>query len=253
VAKHSSWDTELYEAQHSFVWKMGEAMLAALGAQSGERILDLGCGTGQLTSAIAASGAEVLGLDASPEMIGQARQNFPGLQFTLQNAGGMQFDAEFDAIFSNAALHWMLDAEAVAAAMSKALLEGGRLVAEFGGKGNIRTIECAIEAVLARYLGVALPRTGTYFPTISEYASLLECHGLEVRSAVLFDRPTPLAGERGMEQWIRQFAFYYFESLSARQQAQALHEVVEELRPALWKGDGWIADYRRLRIFAVKL
>lgn len=232
---------------------MGEAMLAALGAQPGERILDLGCGTGHLTSAIAAGGADVLGLDASPEMIGQARQHFPALHFTLQNAAAMQFDAEFDAIFSNAALHWMTDAAGVAAGMSKALRKGGRLVAEFGGKGNIRTIESAIQAVLARYLGVALPQTKTYFPAVGEYTSLLECHGFEVRSAILFDRPTPLDGERGMEQWIRQFAFYYFEPLDARQQTRALQEVVEELRPTLWKSDGWTADYRRLRIFAVKL
>ncbi len=135
------WNPELYEARHAFVWNLAQGLLELLHPVKGERILDLGCGTGQLTNEIAQSGAEVLGLDASPEMIGQARQNYPGLRFVLQDAGDMQYQGEFDAIFSNAALHWMLDAPRVAAAMACALKRGGRLVAEMGGKGNIDQIE----------------------------------------------------------------------------------------------------------------
>ena len=118
MATANRWDTELYEAQHSFVWQMGRGLLDLLLVQPGERILDVGCGTGQLTAEIAALGAFTVGLDASPDMIGQARRNFPPahhprLSFTLADASRMEFDSKFDAIFSNAALHWVLDTEAV--------------------------------------------------------------------------------------------------------------------------------------------
>jgi trans-aconitate methyltransferase len=253
MAKRSSWDTELYEAQHGFVWKYGEDLIQLLDPKPGERILDLGCGTGQLTQKIAEHGADVVGLDASPEMIGQARQNFPSLRFLLQDAANMNFREEFDAIFSNAALHWMLDAPSVAKSMFRALRKGGRMVAELGGKGNIRQIEAATEAVLLRYLGDGLPPRRTFFPSIGEYAGLLESCGLEVRSAVLFDRLTPLEGDDGMEQWLRQFASPDFETLPREQGSQAIRDVVEELRPSLFKEGRWHADYRRLRMSAVKL
>ena len=252
MAKRSSWDTELYEAQHGFVWKYGEELIQLLDPKPGERILDLGCGTGQLTQKIAERGVDVVGLDASPEMIGQARQNFPSLRFVLQDAVKMSFQEEFDAIFSNAALHWMLDAPSVAKGIFRALRKGGRVVAELGGKGNIRQIEAATEAVLLRYLGDALPPRRTFFPAIGEYAGVLESCGLEVRSAVLFDRFTPLEGDDGMEQWLRQFASPYFETLPREQRSQAMREVVEELRPSLFKEGRWHADYRRLRMSAFK-
>jgi trans-aconitate methyltransferase len=253
VNAKTSWDTELYEARHNFVWKLGAGLLELLAAKPGERILDLGCGTGHLTHQIAERGSEVLGIDSSPEMIGQARQNYPGLNFVLQNAAEMRFDSEFDAIFSNAALHWMLDAEGVVAAISKALRRNGRLVAEFGGKGNIAQISDAIETVVARYCEGPLPGTRTYFPSVAEYGILLESKGLELRFAQLFDRPTPLEGPDGMADWIRQFKWYYFEPLAPAQRKAALAEVIEQLRPSLCTENGWIADYRRLRLVAGKL
>ena len=248
----STWDAELYEAKHGFVWQLGQGVLDVLDPQPGERILDIGCGTGQLTQQIADRGAQVIGLDASPEMIGQARQNYPHLKFVLENVTEMDFSDEFDAIFSNAALHWVLDAESAAGAMAGALRKHGRLVAEFGGHGNIREIVNAIESVILRYMGTA-PASLSYFPSIGEYASLLEARGLEVRFASLFDRPTPLEGPQGMENWIRQFKWYYFKALPVTQQRQALTEVIDELRPRLYRDDGWIADYRRLRVVAVKV
>ncbi len=228
-------------------------MIDLLDPKPGERILDVGCGTGQLTRKIADRGAEVAGLDSSPEMIGQARQNFPDLQFMLENAGNMEFQDEFDAVFSNAALHWMKNARQVANAISRALRKNGRLAVEFGGKRNIGQIEDAIEAVLVRYCGTVLPETRTYFPSVAEYSTILEASGLEVRYAYLFPRPTPLEGANGMEDWIRQFKWYYFEPLIPEQQKSALAEVIEELRPILYGEDGWVADYRRLRIMAVKI
>ncbi|MBV9294819.1 MAG: methyltransferase domain-containing protein, partial [Acidobacteriaceae bacterium] len=227
----TSWDPELYEARHAFVWRFGEDLIDLLDPKPGERILDLGCGPGHLTQKIADRGAQMTGLDASLEMIGQARQNYPQLRFVLQDAADMDFTDEFDAVFSNAALHWMLEVTGVARAIARALRKGGRLVAELGGKGNIRQIECAIEAVAARYYGAdSLPARRTFYPSIGEYASVLESCGLEPRSALLFDRPTPLEGEEGMENWIRQFKWYYFESLATSERQNALREMIEELR-----------------------
>lgn len=247
-----AWDPELYEARHGFVWEFGASVVDLLDPKPGEHILDLGCGPGQLTNAIAARGAEVVGVDSSPAMIGQARQNFPELSFVLEDAADLEFEEPFDAVFSNAALHWMLDAEGVARAIARVLRRGGRFVAELGGRGNIRTIVAAIEDTVARYAGGAAPMARTYFPALGEYAALLEGCGMEVRWARLFDRPTELEGADGMAIWIRQFKWYYFEGLSGEQRKQALSETVEELRHALFRDGHWIADYRRLRVVAVK-
>jgi len=249
----TSWDTELYEAQHAFVWRFGEALIEILAPKPGERILDVGCGTGQLTHEIAERGAEVLGVDASPEMIGQARQNYPALRFTLQDAASMTFNGEFDAVFSNAALHWILDDVGAADSMSRALRTGGRLVLEMGGRGNVRQIYEAVQLAVRRYSSQPLPASRTHFPSVSEYTTILEAHGFEVRNAVLFDRPTPLEGERGMEQWIRQFCNFYLDELPSASRQSAINDAVEQLRAGLYSKGQWFADYRRLRVSAIKL
>jgi trans-aconitate methyltransferase len=136
MPRQTAWDTELYEAKHNFVWKFGEGVVDLLDPKPGERILDVGCGTGHLTQTIADRGAAVVGFDCSPEMIGQARQNFPRLQFVLGDAAEMEFRSEFDAVFSNAALHWMKNASQVAKGMADALKPGGRLAVEFGARGT---------------------------------------------------------------------------------------------------------------------
>jgi trans-aconitate methyltransferase len=245
------WDPELYEARHAFVWQLGQGVFELLEAKSDERILDLGCGTGQLTSQIAESGATVVGIDASPEMIGQARQNYPKLQFVLQDATRMHFREEFDAVFSNATLHWVTDAAGAVDRIAAALRPGGRFVAEFGGHGNIQRIEGAVRRIVGRDMP-RVPETRWYYPTIGEYAAVLESAGLEVRFAQLFDRPTPLEGEEGMENWIRQFAWFYFEDLGKQIRAKTLRKTIDELRPALYHDGRWYADYRRLRVVAVK-
>jgi trans-aconitate methyltransferase len=248
-----SWDTELYEAQHAFVWQLGTGLIEVLAPKPGERILDVGCGTGQLTHKIAEAGADVVGVDASPEMIGQARQNFPQLRFALQDATSMTFDGEFDAVFSNAALHWILNADGAADSMVRALRTGGRLVLEMGGRGNIRQIHEAIETAFREQSSAALPAPRNWFPSVSEYTGILERHGFEVRTAALFDRPTPLEGERGMEQWIRQFCAFYIDALPPQAREIAINRAVEQLRPHLYRDGQWFADYRRLRISAIKL
>jgi len=151
-------------------------LLELLGPGKGERILDLGCGTGQLTADIAATGVQVVGLDSSPEMLGQARQNYPHLKFVLADATSFRFDEPFDAVFSNAALHWVKNADAAVGSIAAALRPDGRFVAEFGGKGNIASIMGALDAVFGAAAGERCP---WWFPGIGEYAPLLEHHGLE--------------------------------------------------------------------------
>ncbi len=251
MSTKQNWNPELYEARHSFVWQLGQGLLELLQPAKEEHILDVGCGTGQLTYKIAESGAQVTGIDSSPDMIGQARQNYPAIKFVLGDAAAMQFAAEFDAIFSNAALHWMLNPAAVANAMFCALKPGGRLVAEMGGKGNIAHIEEALALILSGW-GQA-PPSKNYFPSVGQYSAILEAAGFEVRIAQLFDRPTLLEGEQGMTNWLLQFRGYSFEALNAGDREKALAEVVEHLRPALYRDNHWYADYRRLRITASKL
>jgi trans-aconitate methyltransferase len=249
----TSWDAGLYEAQHAFVWQLGAGLIEILDPKPGERILDVGCGTGQLTHEIAERGADVLGVDASPEMIGQARQNYPRLRFSLQDAVSMTFNGEFDAVFSNAALHWILDSAGAADSMARALRIGGRLVLEMGGRGNIRQIHAAVESAFQEHSSAPLPAPRNHFPSLGEYTSILEAHGFEVRNAVLFDRPTPLEGERGMEEWIKQFCAFYLDELPVHLRQSAVNRAVEQLRPCLYRDGQWIADYRRLRVSAIKL
>jgi trans-aconitate methyltransferase len=251
MSPKQNWDAELYEARHSFVWQLAGGVLELLAPKPGERILDVGCGPGQLTHKIAEAGATVVGVDASPEMIGQARQNFPALTFSLQDVKKMTFQAEFDAVFSNATLHWVRDARNAASSIAAALKPGGRFAAEFGGSRNVVLIESTVRRVLARYTP-NVPDSPFYFPTIGQYAAVLEAEGLEVQFAQLFDRLTPLEGENGMENWIRQFEWFCFEALESAQREKALRETIEELRPALYRNHTWYADYRRLRVLAVK-
>jgi trans-aconitate methyltransferase len=253
VSTKQNWNTELYEARHAFVWQFGQGVVDLLEPQPGQRILDVGCGTGQLTDRIAQSGAQVIGLDASLEMIGQARQNYPNIQFVLEDAAKMRYEEEFDSVFSNAALHWMLDPDAVAQAIARALKRGGKFTAEFGGKGNIAEIEAALDEVLPAYYEGRSRVRKTYFPSIAEYAAVLERAGLETRVAMLFDRPTPLEGEDGLANWLRQFSWYNFEALPAANREKALAEVVENVRGVLYRHGGWSADYRRLRLGASKV
>jgi len=248
MSARSAWDVERYEGKHSYVWQFGASLVDVLDPRAGERILDAGCGTGHLTAELAKSGADVIGVDSSPEMLGQARQNYPALQFALADLTDLRFTERFDAVFSNAVLHWVKDAEAAVASFARVLKPGGRFVAEFGGKGNIARIMEALRAVLGKY---ADERSPWRFPGISEYATLLERHGLEVRQASLFDRPTPIEGEHGLEDWLQMFASTFFRDLPVADARRKMKEVDEYLRPTSYRDGVWTLDYRRLRIVAV--
>lgn len=245
----SAWDAARYQDQHSFVWRFGASLLESLKPQAGERILDVGCGTGQLTAEIARSGATVTGLDKSAEMLAEARKNYPDLQFVLGDAAGFQFPEPFDAVFSNAALHWVKDAEAAVKSIATALRPGGRFVAEFGGHGNIASVQAALRAVFGP---TADQRSPWYYPSIGEYAPLLERHGFELRDASLFDRPTPLEGEDGMANWLRMFIGTYLRELPPVAADDAVRQLVDHLRPTLYHDGVWTVDYRRLRVQCVR-
>lgn len=233
----AGWDAKLYDDKHSFVWEKGKGVVELLAPKPGERILDLGCGTGHLTAEIAASGVEVVGIDQSAEMIAQARQLYPNLQFKVCDAREIPFTGEFDAVFSNAALHWIPEAERVIQGVARALKPKGRFVAEMGGKGNIRRL---VEAITCACGEVGIDRGAAteawYYPNIGEYAGLLEKHGLEVRQAALFERPTRLEnGDKGLEAWLRMFRRVILDRLPTGVQDAFLREVERRARPELFK------------------
>ncbi|MBF2026879.1 MAG: class I SAM-dependent methyltransferase [Oscillatoriales cyanobacterium C42_A2020_001] len=251
----NQWNAALYDCQHAFVWHYGESLLEWLAPQAGEHILDLGCGTGHLTARIAASGAQVFGIDANPAMLATAQQTYPHLTFAIADARHFQPSNPVDAVFSNATLHWIPEPDAVIRCVYQALKPGGRFVAEFGGKGNIGAIATALFAEL-KHLGHLNCDTWNpwYFPTVSEYATQLEQQGLEVTRAVLFDRPTQLEdGDAGLRNWLRMFANGILAHVSAEEQMQVMQRVEECLKPVLYQAGNWTADYRRLRIVARKI
>jgi SAM-dependent methyltransferase len=243
-----SWSPTDYALNAGFVPALGASILARLSPQPGERILDLGCGDGVLTGKIVAAGAIVVGVDASAEMVAAAQAR--GLDARVIDATRLPFDNEFDAVFSNAALHWVRDADAAAAGIARALKPGGRFVAELGGHGNIAAISVAIRAVFERYrIAYTWP---WYYPTVAEYRARLEAHGLVIDDAMLFPRPTPLP--TGMTGWLRTFAGALFDAVPPDRRADIETEVVELLAPALSDASGnWTADYVRLQILASKL
>ena len=235
----TTWDAKQYQQRHSYVFQYGQAVLDLLAPLKGERILDLGCGSGQLTAAIADAGAAVIGLDSSPEMLAEARAHYPAIEFRLGDAADFAVEPPVDAVFSNAVLHWVKNAAGAAGCIARALKPGGRFVAEFGGRGNIQSVVDALREVLGPV------ETPWYYPSIGEYATVLEQHGLEPQQAWLIDRPTPVEGEDGMEDWLAVFARDLMDGPQRKMIAQ-------KLRPTLYKDGVWTIDYRRLRIVTYK-
>jgi trans-aconitate methyltransferase len=246
------WDAKRYENQCQFVWQYGEDLLPLLAAKPGDRILDLGCGTGQLTDLIARSGAETLGLDASATMIEAAQQQFPHLKFITADARHFQVEQPLDAVFSNAALHWIPEADAVIHSLHQALKPGGRFVAEFGGQGNVQGITTALTEILTE-TGRSVDNPW-FFPSIGDYTGRLERHGFQVTYARLYDRPTPLTGaEAGLADWVEMFGSRLLADLSGSDRSQVLRSLEQRLRATHYRDHTWIADYRRIQVLAFKL
>lgn len=249
------WNAQLYDTKFRYVSEYGKDVLELLNAQAGEEIIDLGCGTGDISYEIAKAGAVVRGFDLSETMIQQARLKYPDQKFEVQNAAYFTVERPVQAVFSNAALHWIKDAENVVKSVYRALDHGGRFVAEFGGKGNVELIVQHITKVLGADYGIdAKPLDPWYFPSLGEYSSLLEAHGFRVTYAVHFNRPTRLeGGAMGMQHWLRLFAedsFLY--SLSEPDKEQAIQLIAKSAEQDLLVGNDWYGDYKRLRIVAIK-
>ena len=244
-----SWDPGRYARNARFVADLGEPLIALLDPRPGERILDLGCGDGALTLRLAETGADVVGIDSAPEQVRAARAL--GLDARVADGQALAFDAEFDGILSNAALHWMRDADAAIDAMWRALRPGGRIAAEMGGKGNVATIHAALVDGLER-LGIdAGAADPWYFPAPAEYRRRLEKAGFRVDRIELLPRPTRLPGE--LEDWLGTFGESFFAAAPAGERQALVDGVVRTAGPALRGSDGvWVADYVRLRFLAVK-
>jgi trans-aconitate methyltransferase len=247
---NAGWNPALYQTRAAFVPALGAELIDLLAPAPGEEVLDLGCGTGELTAALAARGARVVGVDASEAMIARARERLPDLDLRVGDGQALAFEAAFDGVFSNAALHWMLRADDAAAGIARALRPGGRLVAEFGGAGCVAAVRAAAAAALQ-----ALGEDGAtwlrwYFPTVAAYAAVLERAGLEPRLVHLFDRPTRFEGADGLGAWLRLFVQPLHAHLGARW--PAFVRDVEARCPRLRDGDGWTLDYVRLRVIARK-
>ena len=246
------WNATLYDDKHAFVYAKGDSLLEMLRPQSYERILDLGCGTGFLTNEMAKSCQYILGIDSSQEMIVKAKTEFPELDFQVANAIEFQASEPFHAIFSNAVLHWILEPEKAIQHLYQNLVPGGRLVLEFGGKGNIQNIIETLNQAIVAFGFQAKPISKQwFFPSISEYTTLLEHQGFEVQHVELFDRPTPLDDpETGIIDWLSMFASGFLEHLDKDVQEQIKKQTQEQLKPLLFKENTWFADYRRIRIIA---
>jgi trans-aconitate methyltransferase len=248
------WNAELYDEKHAFVFQYGESVLELLDVKPDERILDLGCGTGHLTQEIQDHGAEVTGIDASADMIAKAKESYPGVTFQVADAADFHFDEPFDAVFSNAVLHWVHKADDAIKCVYDSLKPGGRFVAEMGGKGNNALILAAAQRVLEKHgypqLAVKKP---WYFPSLSEYTSKLENAGFRVTSAYHFDRPTLLQdGRAGVAKWLNMFGDAFFEGIDETEKEQILAEITNLVEPYYNKNGDWYADYVRLRFVAVK-
>ena len=241
------WDAAQYAANGRFVADLASDVLGLLAPVPGERILDLGCGDGALTRRIAASGAVVTGCDRAQDMLAATRQR--GLQTVEADMTALPFHAEFQAVFSNAALHWTRDQAAVLAGVHRALKPGGRFVAEMGGLGNIAAIRTALQMLLRPYGIDAEEHAASFFSSADEYTALLTAAGFRVTSMTLTPRPTRLPG--GMDAWLRTFRNGVLQQVPEEARQRVIAEAVALLQPMLRDSSGvWWADYVRLRFGA---
>ncbi len=240
-----SWDAGQYADQASFVSDLGAALIDVLSPGPGQRILDIGCGDGALTKKLAATGCSVVAIDSSASMVAAACAR--RIDCRLGDATKMVFESEFDGVFSNAALHWVIEPDDAIRGVARALKPGGRFVGEFGGGRNVRCIVRALTKLLATR-GIDFDKISPwYFPTDVEYRTRLEDNGFRVDAIELFERPTPLPGD--IVDWLKTFAVSAVVPLGGDPEV-IYGELRDDLRQELWRDDGWFVDYVRLRFAA---
>ena len=241
------WNPATYAKNARFVSDLGAGVVDLLAPKAGERILDLGCGDGALTEKLVAAGCAVVAVDASAEQVAGAVKR--GLDARVARAEALPFTNEFDAVFSNAVLHWVKDADGVIASVARALKPGGRFVAEFGGFGCVETIRAALRAALDRRGLDSAAADPWYFPSEAGYRAKLDAHGFTVRFITLFPRPTPLPGDAAA--WLETFAQPFLGAVAPADRPALIAEVCDAMRPTLYNPQsGWTADYVRLRFAA---
>ncbi|CAH9018997.1 class I SAM-dependent methyltransferase [Candidatus Nitrosacidococcus sp. I8] len=243
------WNSQSYKEHAHFVPTLGTPIIKWLAPKPEEYILDLGCGDGTLTEKIASIGCTVVGVDSSPEFVSEACSR--GIDARLMDGANLQFNEEFDGVFSNAALHWMKENHSVARGVWNALIPNGRFIGEFGGKGNIQTIVMVLYEVLEKYSINAHSLNPWYFPSVKEYQDMLESVGFEIIRIIQFERPTVLA--TGIQQWVKVFAQSFISDLPISDQIACINIIQNKLYPLLYKNNQWVADYVRLRFEARKI
>ncbi|WP_147533873.1 class I SAM-dependent methyltransferase [Bacillus marasmi] len=251
--KQDHWNANLYDEKHAFVSQFGQSVIELLTPKQGEKILDLGCGTGDLAQIINGLGATVVGVDKSENMVKQAQDKYPDIRFFVKDATQLEYHEEFDAVFSNATLHWVKAPKQALQSIYSSLKPGGRFVAELGGKGNVQKIT---DEVISQYekhgQKFDIEKFPWYFPSIGEYTALMEEVGFTVAFCVYFDRPTPLEGENGITNWIEMFGSSLFAGMDAKIKQEIITNSESNLRNILYKNGKWVADYKRLRVIGIK-
>ena len=249
----NNWNVDIYKSSHSFVTSNGNNILELMNPQPNEVIIDLGCGNGELTNKIAKSALRVIGLDISPDMINEAKQNFPNITFIQHNGEDLfPLTEQADAVFSNASLNWMINAESVAKNIALCLKPGGRFVFEMAGVGHLAEIMNALDTVIKKLNLINIPELN-YFPNISEYSGILELNGFQVKFAHVFPREIILKGNDGLRNWIKTFRNYVLNYLAPEDQDVFIKQVEDICKPMLFKNNNWHINSVRLRMVAIKV
>ena len=250
MAEPTTWHPESYAKNARFVSDLGTPLIDLLAPKTGEMILDLGCGDGALSEKLAAAGAVVYGIDSSHAQLQAARAR--KLSVAVMDGQRIGVKCRFDAVFTNAVLHWMKQADDVVKGVANALKPGGRFVGEFGGKGNVETIREGLHSRLRAHGIDPCSVDPWYYPAAEEYAGLLKRYGFDVEYIELIPRPTQLPGD--ILGWLEVFAQPFTKAVAEPHRLNFLTELRRKLQPILQNSDGtWFADYVRLRFKAVRV
>ncbi len=242
----NKWNPQEYNKHTSFVSALALPVVDLLAPKDGEKILDAGCGDGTLAVEIEKRGAKVIGVDMSSEMIEACRNR--GVEAYISSVTELKYENEFDAVFSNAMLHWVLDAKTAVYNISKALKPGGRFVCEFGGGNNAYALVSAMQEVFDKHDDFGKFNSPWYFPSVKEYKTLLESEGFKVEYIELIPRPTPMDD---IKNWLDIFTNGVTKNLTKEQREIFVKECEEILHPKLYSDKkGWVLDYVRLRVKA---